>query len=154
MRRLFSHPRLRHHAKQGGAFIISGLCGVVIEFTALRILVGHYGITPFIAYAPSKMLPILFVFFFNKYVTFRAASGDSVQHVKRFVLVYSMAFILSYLLASALYSLGLHMFRGLTIFSLPITDARIAYLANASAIALMAIVNYVLSQKFIFKKNI
>ena len=153
MKRLLSNPRVRRHLKQGGAFILCGVLGVILEFTTLRILVGYYDITPFIAYAPSKILPILFVFFFNKYVTFRAASGDSKQHLRRFILVYSVAFVLGYALASGFYAIGLHFFHGLTVSSIDVTDDRIAYLANASAIALMAAVNYVLSQKFIFRKE-
>jgi putative flippase GtrA len=126
----------------------------VIEFTVLRILVGYYNVTPFIAYAPAKILPVLFVFFFNKYVTFRAAAGDGKQHAKRFILVYSFGFCASYLLASSFYFIGMHTIVGFSAYGLTLTDDRTAYVANLGAIALMSILNYCLSQKFIFRSEV
>lgn len=142
--------RLRSHARQGASFIACGLVGAAIEFTILRILVGHYGVSPFLAYLPSAGIPAAFVFLFNKFITFRAPGGAA-QQSGRFVLVYTVTFFFNYALSSTLYFLGERWLLGTTIllfFSAP----RIAYLAKACAIGMTAVINYVLSHTFIFRR--
>ncbi len=146
--------RVQQHFRQGTSFIVCGLLGLVIEFTMLRILVGYLAITPFIAYAPSKLIPAIFVFFFNKNITFRAATGKSTGYAKRFMFVYFLSFCLSYALASGLFALGLKTLQDSIFFGILFDHDRIAYAANLLAIAIMAFVNYIVSQAFIFKKTV
>lgn len=140
------------HATQGMKFITCGLLGAVMEFSILKVLIGHYGVTPFIAYLPSALIPATFVFFFNKYVTFRAV-GQTSSQTRRFILVYVVAFCINYLLSSTLYSFGSVILRGQMFYGLELTDPRIAYLAKAMAIGITAVFNYCFSHYFIFRKE-
>lgn len=144
--------RVRLHASQGMKFITCGLLGAVMEFSILRVLVGHYHITPFIVYIPSALIPATFVFFFNKHVTFRAV-GRTRSQTKRFVMVYVVAFCINYLLSSLFYSFGSTMFIGESYVGILLTNARIAYLAKALAIGITAVFNYCFSHFFIFRKE-
>jgi putative flippase GtrA len=144
--------RMRLHASQGMKFITCGLLGAVMEFSILKVLVGHYQVTPFIAYLPSALIPATFVFFFNKHVTFRA-SGRTAEQTKRFVMVYVVAFCTNYLLSSLLYSAGSSLVTGQVISGIELTDARVAYLAKAMAIGITAVFNYCFSHFFIFRKE-
>ncbi len=146
------HQRARLHTSQAIKFITCGLLGAVMEFSILRVLVGYYQVTPFIAYLPSALIPVTFVFFFNKYVTFRAV-GQTASQTKRFILVYVVAFTINYLLSSALYSVGSQMFSNQILFGMTFTDPRIAYLAKAMAIGITAVFNYCFSHYFIFRKD-
>ena len=146
------HQRVRLHTSQAMKFITCGLLGAVMEFSILRVLIGYYHVTPFIAYLPSALLPVTFVFFFNKYVTFRAI-GQTASQTKRFVLVYVVAFCTNYLLSSVLYSLGSQMVSGSVYVGIELTDPRVAYLAKAMAIGITAVFNYCFSHYFIFRKE-
>ncbi len=151
---IFQLPRerVRLHASQGMKFITCGLLGAVMEFSILRVLVGHYGVTPFIVYLPSALIPVTFVFFFNKHVTFRAIGRTSSQ-TKRFVMVYVVAFCTNYFLSSVLYFFGSNMLLGQVVFGIELTDPRIAYGAKAMAIGITAVSNYYFSHHFIFRKE-
>jgi len=147
-----STERFRLHASQGMKFITCGLLGAVIEFSILRVLIGSYQITPFIAYIPSALIPATFVFFFNKYVTFRAVGRTSSQ-TRRFILVYVVAFCTNYLLSSGLYSVGNTSFADDIVLGVLLTSPRIAYLAKAMAIGITAVSNYFFSHYFIFRQE-
>lgn len=145
--------RFRAHARQGLSFIVCGALGAAIEFSILRVLVGQYGVSPLLSYIPSAGIPALFVFFFNKFVTFRVHGGAARQSW-RFIAVYSATFCFNYALSSSLFLLGQYMLlRGfLTSFSLSLTVVHLAYLAKALAIGITAVINYVLSHAFIFRR--
>lgn len=147
-----SREHFRLHVSQGMKFITCGLLGAVMEFSILWVLVGHYQITPFLAYLPSALIPVTFVFFFNKYVTFRA-HGRTASQTRRFVVVYVVAFCTNYLLSSTLYSFGDAMFAGQVYMGIELTNPRIAYLAKAMAIGITAVFNYCFSHFFIFRKE-
>jgi putative flippase GtrA len=131
-------------------FITCGLIGAVIEFSILKILVGYYEVTPFIAYIPSALVPAVFVFFFNKFITFRS-TGRTASQTKRFLMVYVVAFCANYFLSSTFYSIGNTIFAGHVYVGITLTSARIAYLAKAVAIGITAVFNYALSHFFIFR---
>ncbi len=153
MMTLKNQHRCAHlHVSQGAKFITCGLIGAAMEFSILKVLVGHYSVTPFLAYIPSALIPATFVFFFNKHVTFRAVGQTSAQ-TKRFVLVYVVSFAVNYLLSSALYSLGSSMFTDHVVIGITLTDSRIAYLAKALAIGITAVFNYCFSHFFIFRQE-
>lgn len=136
MKRLLSQPWFALHMHQGAKFIMSGLGGATIEFTVVTVLVELLKLDPRIAYLPSGLLAVTFVFFFNKYVTFRNRDRDIGRQTMRFLMVYGMAFTLNYLLASTLYSLGVQYL-----------------LAKAMAIGAIASLNYCLSHGFIFRRQ-
>lgn len=124
-----------------------------MEFSILKILVGHYEVSPFLAYIPSALVPAVFVFFFNRHVTFRSA-GKASHQSKRFLMVYVVAFCANYFLSSFLYTVGSRYVVDQTfVRGIVLTDARIAYLAKAMAIGVTAVFNYSLSHFFIFRKE-
>lgn len=146
-------PAIRLHCSQALRFITCGLLGAGMEFLILRVLVGHYGISPFAAYIPSALIPCIFVFYFNRYVTFRGGTGNTVRQTRRFLLVYSCAFTLNYCLSSLLYAWGVRLCNGAEIGPVVLTIPRIAYGAKALAIGVTAVLNYWLSHSFIFRKE-
>lgn len=146
------HDHVRLHASQGLKFIACGMIGAVMEFSILKILVGHYQVSPFVAYIPSALIPAVFVFFFNRHVTFRA-EGRASHQSKRFLMVYIVAFCVNYFLSSFLYTLGSSYVAGQSFVGILLTDARVAYLAKALAIGTTAIFNYCFSHFFIFRKE-
>jgi putative flippase GtrA len=152
MTEIASQGHVRLHATQGMKFITCGLIGATIEFSILKLLIGHYGISPFIVYIPSALIPAVFVFFFNKYITFRSI-GRTASQTKRFLMVYVVAFCANYALSSFLYSVGSILFLGDEYLGVILTDARVAYLAKALAIGVTAVFNYALSHMFIFRSE-
>ena len=144
-------PRSPSHARQGASFAVCGALGALIEFTILRILIGHYDISPVIAYIPSAAVPAVFVFFFNKFVTF-GARGGAIGQSGRFIVVYASTFCFNYALSSTLFLFGSTVFAGLVLGPVVLTTDRVAYLAKAAAIGVTAVINYLLSHLFIYKR--
>lgn len=142
MRRILRHPHFRMHVAQATKFIVCGLLGAVMDFSILYVLVTLNGVTPFVAYIFSAGIPGIFVFLFNRHVTFGAARGNTKAQSRRFIVVYSMTFCLNYALSSSFYALGSHYF---------VDDHWVAYGAKVLAIGITAFVNYSLSHYFIFK---
>jgi putative flippase GtrA len=140
------------HLKQGSRFVLSGLLGATIEFSILAFLVGHLHITPFVAYLFSSGIPAVFVFFFNRYVTFGSREEVSGQ-TRRFIMVYGAAFLINYFLSSSLYAFGAHLFLGASVQNIVLTKKEIAYGAKVVAIGLTAIWNYSFSHFYIFRKS-
>lgn len=146
--------RLRRHFKQATKFILCGLIGASIEFFILYVLVGRLQITPIVAYIFSGGIPSLFVFFFNRNVTFRVSDQNTRKQSQRFILVYSFTFVLSYLLSSSFYLLGAHLVLPLSIAqAYGVSKLDITYGAKVLAIGVTAVVNYTFSHLFIFKKE-
>lgn len=152
MDRLLTNPRFRLHVRQGSRFVLCGLLGAALEFSILAILVGRLHITPFIAYIFSAGIPAVFVFFFNRYVTF-GSREDVTGQTARFVTVYGAAFVINYILSSALYASGVYTLLGTPVFGLVLTKKEIAYGAKVIAIGLTAIWNYSFSHFYIFRKT-
>ncbi len=152
MQRLRSH--LRRHFKQGFRFAVCGVIGAAIEFFVLYVLVSRLALTPVIAYIFSGGIPAVFVFLFNRHVTFRVSDGSSKRQSKRFILVYVSTFALNYCLSSSFYLLGLHVLLPLPIAqTYALTSLSVAYGAKVMAIAVTAVVNYSFSHLFIFKRE-
>ncbi len=145
MKRLLRHPRVRKHAKQGLKFCICGLLGATLEFSIIGILVDYFLIDVHIAYIPSGLVSLVFVFFFNKYITFGNRDKKAAEQTVRFLIVYGMAFIINYTLASAFYVLGSHY--------LSLEDVTVALLAKALAIGITAFWNYFFSSGFVFRRS-
>ena len=124
-----------------------------MEFTILAVLVGHYQISPFIAYLFSAGIPAVFVFFFNKYVTFGSVGEKTKDQTMRFIAVYAAAFVLNYALSSTLYTAGSHFLLGVTYLGYAFQHDHVAYGSKAIAIGITAIWNYFFSHYFIFRKT-
>lgn len=135
-------------------FIICGLLGAFFEFLIIYILVGRWHVSPVFAYIFSGGIPAVFVFLFNRHVTFRVSSGDSKVQSRRFILVYTLTFVLNYCLSSSFYLAGVHLVLPLPLASeYGITSLGITYMAKVLAIGITAVVNYTFSHLFIFKKE-
>lgn len=147
MKRLLKHPKVRKHLRQGLKFCIAGGVGAAIEFSIISLLVKVYGVEAHIAYIPSGLTTLVFVFFFNKYITFGDRDGSrSGSQTMRFAIVYGMAFVINYTLASGLNLLGEKY--------VPASEYVIALGAKAIAIGVTAFWNYFFSSAFIFKKPV
>lgn len=154
MKSLLNNPRARQHANQAFKFIICGLTGAIFEFSIIYFLVEHVKLDPRVAYIPSGLITIVFVFFFNKYITFGNRDGDHLGQTMRFAMVYAAAFVLNYLIASGAYSVGLIFLRGQRAASPSLYDSGIRLLpygAKAFAIGITAVWNYCFSHAFVFK---
>ena len=121
------------HAVQAAKFIVCGLCGSVIDLGSLFMLVEYFGMDPNIAFIPSTLIAAVFVFLFNKYITFGRHEHSLMHQLWRFFVVYSVAFLLNVFFAIFFHWLGLYYI-----------------VAKAFAIGLVAFWNYVLSHSFIF----
>ncbi|MFA5800347.1 MAG: GtrA family protein [Candidatus Peribacteraceae bacterium] len=154
MFRLFQDPHLRLHLKQGSKFIVCGLLGAAMEFSILAVLVGRLNITPFIAYIFSAGIPAVFVFFFNRYVTFRSTGDRMADQTGRFIAVYATAFVLNYALSATFYTVGSHYLLGATYAGYTFQHDHIAYGAKVVAIGITAIWNYFFSHYFIFRRKV
>jgi|GEM_PF-148853 len=121
------------HAIQASKFILCGFCGAMIDLGSLYLFVEYGSFDPNIAFIPSTMVAAVFVFFFNKYVTFGRHEHSLMHQMWRFIVVYSVAFLLNVFLAIFFHWLGLYYI-----------------LAKALAIGLVAFWNYALSHSFIF----
>jgi putative flippase GtrA len=140
------------HRAQSLSFIICGIIGATIEFSIIHLGVDILGWSPYVTYFPSALIPSIFVFFFNKHVTFKAKGTNSTEEMRRFVLVYTFAFFLNYLLSS-LFFFTVTLIKNQSEFlaSLPLlTEGNSAIFAKAGAIGCCAFLNYFLSHTFIF----
>ena len=146
MKRIIRHPFVRRHAPTFMRFAIAGGVGACIDFGVLAIQVEIFDISPHIAYIPSGLGAVVFVFFFNKYVTFKNHEPAGKQGLK-FALVYSTAFVLNYVLATGFYSLS-----QMVLQEEGFLRGKAYLLAKAAAIGIVSIMNYTLSHGFIFKR--
>lgn len=135
MKNFLSDSTVRKHMMQGFKFAVCGLTGFFIELGLLTFLVEYAHTAPALAALPSGVASVTFVFFFNKYITFRNKERSRAQTL-RFILVYSCAFGGSYILYVGL--LWLH----------------VQYqLAKVLVVGTVAVINYCLSHGFIFKEK-
>jgi putative flippase GtrA len=147
IKKLLSHPRVRAHAKQGLKFCVCGVLGATLEFSTIALLVHNMQMDPKIAFIPSGLASLVFVFFFNKYITFGSRDKkDTGNQTMRFAMVYGMAFVINYSIASGLYVLGSHVFAATQ-------EVTVAMGAKALAIGVTAFWNYFFSSTFVFKKG-
>lgn len=135
MKKLLRHPTIRMHLKQGFKFGISGLTGFILEISTLTFCVEVLHFSPALAKLPSVVVSVTFVYFFNKYVTFRN-KGRDVQQTIRFIIVYSCAVVLSYIIFVSFVHVGVQY-----------------QLAQVITTAIIAFFNYAFSHGFIFKKR-
>ncbi len=147
MPRLLHHPTVRKHASQLWKFILGGGIGTILDLITVSILIREFQVSPYIAYIPSTIVGATFVFFVNKFFTFKNRGKSTRDQAMKFALVYGTAFCLNLVLAWGL----------LWVFTNYLFPATMAYLAamlaRVMAIGLIAIWNYSLSHGFIFKEG-
>lgn len=136
MKRILRHPAVRKHGPQVMKFILSGGCGATIDLTSQWFFVDFLGISPFVGFVVSASMGALFVFIFNKFITFRSHSESARTQFTKFIVVYVPAICLNFLLSSSFFWLGMP-----------------HKVAKALAIGIGAVINYVLSSSFIFRKK-
>ncbi len=116
-------------------FIVCGLTGFIIETSILTLLVELTHLDPRIAKLPAGLVSVTFVYFFNKYVTF-GNKERSASQTARFVMVYTSAFALNYLVFALLVHVGMQYL-----------------MAQVVTVGSIAVLNYILSHGFIFRKE-
>lgn len=136
IKRILRHPHVKQHLSQGFKFGICGLTGFALELGTLTLLVEVFGMSKIIAKIPAMLLSVTFVFFFNKFITFKNKERSAAQTM-RFVVVYTFAAMLNYICYALLVSLGVQY-----------------QLASAIVVGVIAVLNYVLSHGFIFRKQV
>lgn len=136
MKNLRLPESLRRHLPQIIKFCVSGGLGACIDLGTSSILHTQFGVAVPVAYICSTLLSVTFVFFVNKYITFRMGGHKMGNQLTKFAVVYAAAIILNFAISTGLYSMGVE-FR----------------IAKAIAIGIGAVINYVLSHSFVFKKS-
>lgn len=136
MKRLLQHPFVRKHISQGLKFVLCGGCGMIVDLTSLHIFVHYLSVEPKYAVVFSSMLGALFVFFANKFFTFKNREKKYGSQFFKFALVYGTAIASNVAISWLLLYFGLHYL-----------------LAKFIAIGIGALWNYTLSHSFIFRKG-
>ncbi len=127
---------MRKHAKQLIKFGFTGGIGSCVDLGSLALIVEYAHIRPLIAGILSSLIAVTIVFTFNKFFTFRNHERQFAKQIAKFALVYGIAFCMNIALYSFLLSTGLQY-----------------VVAKLSAILIIAVWNYILSNSFIFKQN-
>lgn len=134
MKRLLRHPTVRRHAPQVMKFIVSGGCGASIDLTTQWMLVDHFGVAPLPGFVLSASSGAVFVFVFNKFITFKSHAEPASRQLMKFAAIYIPAIALNFLLSSTFYWMGAP-----------------HKVAKALAIGIGAVINYIMSSSFIFR---
>lgn len=129
-------PRLAKHAEQTFKFALTGGTATLIDMGTLIVLVELFHADTFIAIYPAKIFAIMYVFFMNKYFTFRRPDGSFVHQMIKFLVVYGVAFALNVATYSMLTNLGVQYI-----------------LSNLLAIGFTAVLNYALLHFFVFHRK-
>jgi putative flippase GtrA len=138
LRRYFNHEseHVALHARQAMKFIFCGASAAVLDLGSLTIFVEIFEMDPRVAYVPSTVLAVIYVFLFNKFVTFRAHGEHAFLQAVKFLAVYTATGTLEIGLSWFLYEMGVQYI-----------------LAKAFSIGIIAICNYTLSHTFVFKSR-
>lgn len=135
MRRLFEHPTVRTHAPQLIKFAVTGGLGTIVDMTTLTTLTRVFSVSPEVGFLISATTGAIFVFFVNKFFTFKNRDRFLPQLLKH-ATVYVPAIIANFALSTLLFWLGVH-----------------DLLAKLIAIGVIAIANYLLSHHYVFRKR-
>lgn len=139
VRTLFTLQRLKRHFSQGAKFILCGVTGLLTEvFFLLPFLIERLQLSEEFAGFLSGLVMVVFVFFFNKYVTFQNREKRFGSQTLKFVLVYSIAFLFN----NIIYIIGLNIF-----------GHEHYQLAKIVAIGIVAVWNYSCSHLFVFRRR-
>lgn len=98
MKVIFGHPLWQKHGLKFFRFAVCGGLGACVDFGSLYIFVHILGIPEKYAFVGSTGLAMIFVFFANRFFTFRASGSTGNQAIK-FLAVYLVAGFLNYVYA-------------------------------------------------------
>ena len=139
VKNLFTFQRLQRHLPQGAKFIVCGVTGLVTEvFFLLPFLIEYIGLSEKKAGLLSGFFMLIFVFFFNKYITFKNREQGFGRQTMKFLIVYGFAFVFNY----AIYIAGLHML-----------GEDHYQISKIIAIGVVAVWNYTCSHLFVFRQG-
>jgi len=117
-------------------FSLTGGIAALIDLGGLQIMVRYLSVPEEFAVVLSSLISVIFVFIFNKFFTFRDTSSRYASQILKFALVYGFAIVLNGFVSNIFLLLGFH------------------YLvAKIIAIAIGAVINFVLSHFFVFTKQ-
>jgi putative flippase GtrA len=132
---IFGHPLWQKHGNKFLRFAVCGGFGACIDFGTLTILVHFLKWPEKYALLVSTGLAMIFVFFANRFFTFKAA-GNTGNQAAKFLAVYAIAAFLNYTLSLTFIYLGVHYL-----------------LAKALAISFIMFFNYFSLNGFVFKQK-
>lgn len=127
---------MKTHASQLWKFIICGGIGFVCDLTSLTFFVETMAVDERVAVILSSLVGAVFVFFANKFFTFRNREKSYGNQLVKFGLVYGVSIVSNALISNALLWFGVHY-----------------VLAKIVAVGVGAAWNYALSHGFVFKKK-
>jgi putative flippase GtrA len=136
MNKVLQNEAVKTHASQLWKFIICGVIGFACDATSLTLFVEFFHIDPRIAVILSSFVGAVFVFFANKFFTFRNREKSYGNQVMKFLIVYGLSIAMNALLSNLLLWIGVQYF-----------------IAKMVAVGIGAVWNYMLSHGFIFKKK-
>lgn len=135
MKVIFGHPLWQKHGLKFFRFAVCGGLGACVDFGSLYIFVHILGIPEKYAFVGSTGLAMIFVFFANRFFTFRA-SGSTGNQAIRFLAVYLVAGFLNYVLSLTFFTIGIHYM-----------------LSKALAIGFIMFFNYFFLNGFVFRQK-
>lgn len=135
MKRILHHPTVKKHGPQVVKFLVSGVCGATLDLSSQWIFVELLVIPELVAFVLSASIGAITVFFLNKFFTFKNYESTGSQFFK-FAIVYAPAIVLNFILSSFFFWLGAP-----------------HQIAKALAIGIGAVLNYLFSHFFIFRKK-
>jgi len=128
---------LRTHGSSFVRFAVCGGLGACVDFGTLHLLVAYASWEEQYALIVSTGLAMTFVFFANRFFTFRVRGGGVSTQIAKFLSVYLTAAGMNYALSLTLIVLGVH------------------YLfAKAVAIGTIMFFNYAMLRGFVFRKPV
>lgn len=135
MQMIFGHPLWLKHGNKFLRFAVCGGLGACIDFGTLTLLVHFMKWPEKYALLVSTGLAMIFVFFANRFFTFKAA-GNAGNQAAKFLAVYFLAALLNYGFSMTFIYLGIH------------------YLVSkAMAISVIMFFNYFSLNGFVFKQK-
>jgi putative flippase GtrA len=135
MKKLLNHPIVRTHGLQLLKFGLTGGAGSILDLGTLTVLTRVFSVPAEVAFLLSAFVGATFVFFVNKYFTFKHRSSAFLPQLLKHYTVYGPAIIANFLLSNALF--------------LVMPDLA----AKFVAIGVIAVFNYLLSHHYVFKKH-
>lgn len=127
---------MRRHFSQLWRFAVCGGSGFIFDLGSLTLFVEWFQIDSKIALILSSFVGATFVFFANKFFTFKNHEKKMGNQALKFLLVYGVAIVMNAGVSNLILAAGFH-YR----------------IAKIIAVGIGAVWNYALSHGFIFKKK-
>lgn len=134
MKRFLNHPTVKTHGPQLLKFGLTGGAGSILDMGTLALLTRVLDVPAEAAFLFSALVGATFVFFVNKYFTFKHRGASFLPQLLRHYTVYGPAIIANFLLSNVLF--------------LVLPDLAAKFIA----IGVIAVWNYLLSHHYVFKR--